>query len=377
MSITVCLSADTVGCPEAGGHLWAYLNWALGLRALGCEVIWLEQVSASVPTHKVRENVAVVRSHLRPYGLSERVALSARTGEPLSREVAEGYLDLTAATEADLLLELRYDTPSEVVGRFRRSALLDIDPGLLQIWMSTGGISAAPHDVYFTIGETVGQPGGCFPDGGLTWHYTPPCVVLDWWSPHPAAEDAAFTTVSSWFQNEWVEEAGNWYRNDKLSGFLPFLELPRCSEQPLELALSLAENDDAERRALRKRGWRVRDAEEVASTPGDYQHYIQNSRGEFSCAKPSCVRLQNAWISDRTLCYLASGKPAVVQHTGPSRFLPEAAGLFRFRTLEEAARGLETVVADYERQCRLARMLADEYFDARQVVKGVLEQALA
>jgi hypothetical protein len=91
--------------------------------------------------------------------------------------------------------------------------------------------------------------------------------------------------------------------------------------------------------------------------------------------KPSCVRLQNAWISDRTLSYLASGKPAVVEHTGSSRFLPDAAGLFRFRDVEEAARSLETVAADYPRQCRLARALAEQYFDARKVVRRMLERA--
>src|SRR5207253_506127 len=135
-------------------------------------------------------------------------------------------------------------------------------------------------------------------------------------------------------------------------------------------------NDDAGRMARRKRGWGVRDAEEVASTPGDYQRYVQASQGEFSCAKPSCVRLQNAWVSDRTLCYLASGKPAVVQHTGPSRFLPDAAGMFRFRDLAEAVRGLETAAADHDRQAALARALAEEHFDARKVAGSLLERAL-
>ena len=115
----------------------------------------------------------------------------------------------------------------------------------------------------------------------------------------------------------------------------------------------------------------------MACTPVEYQRYIQESRGEFSCVKPSCLRLQNAWISDRTLCYLASGKPAVVEHTGQSRFLPDASGLFRFRSLEEAARSLELVASDYESQCQLARQLAEEYFDATKVVGHVLERALA
>jgi hypothetical protein len=127
---------------------------------------------------------------------------------------------------------------------------------------------------------------------------------------------------------------------------------------------------------LQDRGWRVRDAWEITGTPWGYRRYIQSSLGEFSCAKPSYVRLQNAWISDRTLCYLASGKPAVVQYTGASRFLPDREGLFRFRDIEEAAICLDLAASDYERQCRLARMLAEEYFDARKVVARVLERAL-
>src|SRR5207244_13360308 len=119
----------------------------------------------------------------------------------------------------------------------------------------------------------------------------------------------------------------------------------------------------------------IRPSWEVSRTPEAYRTYIQQSKGEFSCAKPSCMLLQNAWISDRTLCYLASGKPAVVQHTGASRFLPDAEGLFRFRTVEEAARALSAVESDYEHHSRLARELAEE-FDSRQVVARVLERAL-
>src|SRR5207247_4166830 len=124
----------------------------------------------------------------------------------------------------------------------------------------------------------------------------------------------------------------------------------------LELAVNLGPDGDEcvirERDALMAHGWRLRKAHVVASTPWAYQRYIQDSRGEFSCAKPSCLNLQNAWISDRTLCYLASGKPAVVQHTGPSRFLPDADGLFRFRSIEEAAHALSAAESDYEGHCR-------------------------
>lgn len=373
MSLTVCLAANTLNYPEGGGHFWVYLNWALGMRALGCRVIWLETVQPDQTALQVQALVASLKSRLQRYGLAECVALCPATGDRLAEGAAKGCLE---DPDADLLLNLQYSLHPDVVRRFRRSALIDIDPGLLQIWWSGGHIDVAKYDMYFTIGETVGRPGARFPDAGRQWHYTPPCVALSAWPACSAPLEAPFTTVSHWYEDEWVEDAGGYYRNDKRSGFEPFLDLPRHTAQPLELALCLADDEEDDRRELQERGWRVRQAYSVTSTPWDYQGYIQGSRGEFSCVKPSCVRLANAWVSDRTLCYLASGKPAVVQHTGPSRFLPDADGLLRFRSMDEAVRALESAEVDYERHCRSARMLAEEYFDARKVVAKVLERAL-
>ena len=376
VSLTIWLSARTLKHSTAGGHFWVYLNWALGLHALGCKVVWLEPIDHNTSVLEARTMVDVLKSRLEPYGLDKCLALCSWTSEPISSDVSEGCLDLEDIGKADLFLNLAYGIPLTVVGRFRRSALVDIDPGLTQIWLSKRQMSVARHDMYFTIGETVGQNGARFPDCGLDWQYTSPCVALDWWPICPAPLGATFTTVSSWWMNEWVEDADGWYRNDKRSGYLPFLDLPHHTTQPLELALCL-NGEETERATLLERGWKLREAWEGTSTPWDYQRYIQGSLGEFSCVKPSCVRLQNAWISDRTLCYLASGKPAVVQHTGPSRFLPDAAGLFRFRNLDEAVRDLDIVAADYDQQCRLARALAEEHFDARKVVQRVLERSIA
>lgn len=373
MATTIWLAAKTLDVPKAGGALWAYLNWALGLRALGCEVIWLEAAKAGTPAAQLRAAVASLKSRLERYGLADAVALCSWTGQSLPSEATHGCVDLDAASTADLLLNLAYDIPAQVVGRFRRSALVDIDPGLTQIWMSQGGMTVAPHDVYFTIGETVGRSGALFPDCGLTWHYTPPAVFLTAWPPTGAGPAAPYTTVTNWWGG-WMDFQGENYGNRKRDGFFPFLDLPRRTSVPLELAISYVEPDLA---LLRERGWRVSDALVVAGTPADYQRYVQASRGEFSCAKPSCVRLQNAWISDRTLCYLASGKPAVVQHTGPSRILPETSGLFRFRDPEQAVRYLETAMADYAVHSRLARALAENHFDAEKVGRAVLERALA
>src|SRR5262245_59107433 len=163
MALTVCLATNTLSYPQGGGHLWVHLNWALGLRSLGCNVIWLEMVSPSTPPARLQAWIAALISHLGGYGLDGCVALASPSSKPLPRRLLYGCLDLEAACEADLVLSLRYDMRQDVVGRFRRSALLDIDPGELQVWLSTGTISIARHDLYFTIGETVGQPGALFP----------------------------------------------------------------------------------------------------------------------------------------------------------------------------------------------------------------------
>ena len=375
MSITVCIApAKTLDYPNGGGHLWAYLNWALGLRALGCKVIWLEFVPPSTPAEEIRANIAALKIRLETYGLVNCLALHSWTNEPLPPELTMASLSLDDAAGADLLLELRYNTPLQVVKRFRRSALVDLDPGLLQTWMSKGQVYVAPHDVYFTIGETVGQPGAQVPDIGLRWNYTPPCVALDWWPPCKISGKAPFTTVVHWYAGGWIIDDPR--PDNKQTAFLPFLDMPLVTGHEMELALDLKPEDD-QRSTLEGHGWRLVDAHAVASTPRDYQRYIQESFGEFSCAKPSYVRLETAWVSDRTLGYLASGKPAVVQHTGRSRFLPDAAGLFRFRDVESAACAIKRVVIDYDRQCKLARALAEEYFDASKVVATVLERALS
>jgi hypothetical protein len=375
MSPTICLATnDTLRWPKAGGFLWVFLNWALGLRALGCRVMWLERITADLSAKEVPNLILNLKTCLEAYGLENCLALSWETEPPVPSDVFDGCLTFEEAREADLLLNLAYDIP--FVGLFRRSAFVDIDPGLTQIWIDVYGMKISRHDTYFTIGETVGEPGALFPDCGLRWHYTPPPVHLPVWPQSAAAPTAAFTTITNWWAREWMEYQGETYDNGKRAGFLPFLDLPRQTNKPLELAVCLGEDSTEDRAMLHKHGWRVEEAWDVTSTPWDYQRYVQDSLGEFSCVKPSCVRLQNAWISDRSLCYLASGKPVVVQHTGPSRFLPDRGGLFRFRDFDEAAQCLDAVVTDYDYQCRLARNLSEEHFNAKTVISRVLERAL-
>jgi hypothetical protein len=387
MTLTVCLApGNTVAYPRGGGHFWVYLHWALGLRALGCRVIWLEGIDLgdgdSSPGARrrrrggdPRECVATLKARLAPYDFADALALCSLNGEGLPGDLANGCLDLDAATEADLLLNLWHSLPAAVVRRFRRSALIDTDPGLLQIWMTTGDVCVAPHHRYFTIGETVGTPAARFPDCGVTWHYTPPPIFLPEWPAVAPDGPAPYTTVAHWWGGTF-QYNGTVFCNEKRAAFLEYLDLPTRTPVQLELSVCLAEYAEQYRRVMEPKGWRLREAWDVTSTPDDYRAYVQRSRGEFSCAKPAYVTLETAWVSDRTLCYLASGKPAVVQYTGPSRILPDAEGLFRFRTIDEAARALAAAEADYERHCRLARALVVQHCDARRVVTSVLERAL-
>jgi len=366
MSLTVCLAPRScLPYPNGGGYLWIFLNWALGLRAAGCNIIWLEGIPPGLGPDRVQGLTEALKERLRPYGFADALALYAASGQDVPATVAPGCLDLAAAVEAELLLNFRYSLTREVVGRFRRSALVDIDPGLLQMWIAKDLIDVAKHGTYLTIGEQVHDP-------GRTWHHVPPCVSLDWWPPRPAPAEAPFTTVAHWYASGWVDADET--ADDKRSGFLPLLDLPRSVSRPLELALDLPAGDP-QARLLEARGWRVRDAHIVAGTPWDYQRYVQDSLGEFSCAKPAYRHLGNAWLSDRTLCYLASGKPAVVEYTGPSAFLPDDGGLLRFRGPEEAAVLLERAIDDYANQSALARALAEEHFDARRVAARALELA--
>jgi len=320
---------------------------------------------------------------MEQHGLGARVILYVTQSKKFTPEAPTEYVNMTREEaeaifeRADLLVNFHYAISPGLLARFRRTALVDIDPGLLQFWISRGQLSVPRHDFYFTISENVGRPGGKIPDCGLGWIPIRPAVCLERWPYRFDPRCEAFTTVSIWDSGDWVVDSDETYENTKRVAFLEYAGLPRLTSQPLELALFLRrEHELAEKEDLEGRGWRIRHSREVAATPELYQAYIQQSRGEFSCAKRSCMKFQNAWVSDRTICYLASGKPVVVQDTGPSAFLPNGEGMFRFRTPRQAAEAFEAINADYERHCRAARNLAETYFDARQAAEKILSHAL-
>jgi len=384
MATVVLSSFDVANFPEGGGHFWVYMQYVQGLFRLGCEVYWLEQFRRGEHPDRDSRAMATFFERMARFGLAGRILLYTvgdGEGGPIeyvgvTRHEAEAVL-----RRADLVLNFHYAIDPRILACARRAALVDIDPGLTQLWISTGQLRVPPHDVYFTIGETVGTAAARFPGCGLRWVHIHPPVCLELW---PYVHDpccVAFTTIAGWWSGKWVKviEGGKEVctDNNKRVSFLEYATLPEMTSQPLELALLLAGGDVEDRRLLERHRWRVRDAREVASSPERYQGYIQGSRGEWSCAKPFFVRLQNAWVSDRTVCYLASGKPVVVQHTGPSAHLPNGEGMFRFSTLDEAAAAFDAINSDYERQCRAAREIAVTHFDAKQVLTRILSETLS
>ena len=379
MGATVVLSAfDVLQFPQGGGHFSAFLQYVHGLRAQGCEVWWLERLSScgehDADVRKARE----LSARLGAAGLPDRLIVYA--GE---REQERAWLTLepdeaeAVIARADLLLNFFYELDAEMLARFRRTALVDIDPGLLQMWIAEGELEVRAHDLHFTTGETVGTAAAAFPSCGIEWTHIRPPVSTEQWPLAREQPARGFTTVSSWWSDEWAADGrGGFYDNSKRASFMDYVELPKRVPVALELSLSVDESEGEDMEMLRGNGWRVNRASEVTATPAAYHDYVRGSAGEFSCAKPSCMHLQNAWVSDRTICYLASGRPAVVQDTGPNRYLDGGSGVLRFSTPEEAQGALEEVHGDYAHHCAAAREIAVAHFDARKVAGEILDAAL-
>ncbi len=371
-----------------GGHAWVFLNWALGLRALDCKLVLLEQLGKNADFEALPGQLQRLNVDFQALGLDVEMVFVVRPEH--EERYAAIQVDLVerglsgivrpwqeAAADVDVLLNFRYLLPEHVVRSFQRSALIDIDPGLLQCWIHEGQLAPVSHDIYFSIGETVGQPGALFPDCGITWNFSPAVVHLESWPVlAPPASDAPYTTVTNWWGKYEVLN-GETIGNYKRTFFMDCLDLPSRIDARIELAMHHEEGQPSEMDMLRSHGFGARAASEVSRTPFAYRDYIGSSRGEFSCAKPSCMLLQNAWISDRTLCYLASGRPAIVQHTGPSRMLPEMEGLLRFHDVDGAERCLKAVESNYEHHAAAARALAEEHFAADKVLRQLLERAMA
>jgi hypothetical protein len=254
--------------------------------------------------------------------------------------------------------------------------LIDTDPAFTQVRHLTDPSMyrrAAEHNVHFSFAESIASGGSSIPDDGFSWQATRQPVVLDLWPMSDGPASGSFTTVMQWDSYPSVSFDGFRY-GMKSESFIMVRDLPGRVTVPLELALG---GSTAPRRELSDLGWRVVDPLSVTRDPWTYQDYLQNSLGEFSIAKHGYVASRSGWFSERTACYLAIGRPAVVQDTGFSRHIPCGAGLWAFHDDVSAIDAIQRVGANYRKECGAAREIAQEYFNSQKVLHSLLERALS
>ena len=377
---TVVVAGALANKPGNGGEAWVRLSWVLGLRRLGYDVLFVEQLSpaacvgsdgAPAPVAGSR-NLAFFREIVDRFGLTSSASLIYDDGAELFG-VPEGDLLARAATAVALFNLSGHLTYEPLLRRLSRKIYVDLDPGFTQYWHASGQpLGLDHHDEHLTVGGNVGTEACPIPTRGIRWQPVRPPVVLDEWTPG-RGDAHRFTTVGGW---RGAYGPITWEGRTfglKVHEFRKLVQLPHQAAGTFEIALDIHPADATDRARLERHGWQIVDPRCVASDPDAYRDYVRGSGAEFSVAQGIYVETNSGWFSDRTAAYLAAGRPALVQDTGFSRTLPTGEGLLCFTSLEEAVAGAREIRRAYERHSRAARALAEAYFDSDAVLGGLLD----
>lgn len=374
----VIVSGALANKPLNGGNAWSRLSWILGFKKLGFEVCFIEQIgrdgcvdhTGSVSSFASSVNLAYFQSTMARFGLSQSSALIYRDGE----EVCGLALDklVTLARKASLLFNMSgHLTLPGIKDKIGCKLYYDDDPGFTQFWHAdhNPGARLWDHDFYFTIGENIGKPECAIPTGNINWRHTRPLVDLEAWPVMSQKSLDRFTTIASWRGAYGpIQHNGKTY-GLKVHEFRKFIDLPQRSGHCFEIALQIHPADKKDLDSLLAYGWRISDPKDEAGSPDNFCRFVQWSGAEFSVAQGVYVDTNSGWFSDRTVRYLASGKPALVQDTGFSLNYPVGEGLVAFRNIGEALEGVERIARDYKRHCLAARNLAERHFDSSKVIR--------
>jgi len=374
------LVSGTIGLSGLGGPAWAVLQYLLGFRALGHEVFYVEDCGRSSWayiweteewTHELDYPAAYVNACLDPFGFGDRWIYRDNyrsLGMPL-----DCFLGVCARADLLLMRATPFWTWRAEYEKPRRRAFLDVDPGFTQIILAIGdrgwleGVARAERR--FTYGQHIGQPGCPAPDASGPWLKTRPPVFLPEW-PVADGEGTHFTSVMRWQGFKEVTWNGVAYgQRDK--EFPAYLDLPRRTAQKFLIAQMGAKPE-----LLTGHGWEVALGEVVSRTPASYREFIAQSRAEFSVPKNGYVQMRGGWFSDRSVCYLASGRPVLIEDTGLADWLPIGEGLLTFRNADEALAGVAAVNVDYPRHRRAARRIAEEHFATDKVLPRLIEEGM-
>lgn len=382
---TVIVSNVIANKPNNGGNAWVVLSWVLGLQRLGCRVFFVEQIApqscfdenGTQTSFAESENLRYFRSVTEKHLPPASAALLCDDEQTWGL----GYDELCdVASQADLLVNISGHLADPMLfSLVKQKAYVDLDPGFTQFWQASGTPAARldGHDAYFTVGENIGSVDCGIPTCGFAWKGIRQPVVLDDWPETAEVEPTApFTTIASWRGALGRVSNGGKTYGVKAHEFRRFLELPTLTQRPFEVALEIYAGDYADRERLISAGWRLVDPRDRVAGPDAFRQYVTQSKAEFSPAQGIYVETNSGWFSDRTVRYLATGRPALVQDTGFSRNLPVGEGLIPFRTLEEAVAGVERIASDYDHHSRAARRVAQECFDSDKVLSTLLEESL-
>ncbi|GIW77292.1 MAG: hypothetical protein KatS3mg104_2355 [Phycisphaerae bacterium] len=388
-----------VGQFPLGGVAWDYFHYVLAFHELGHEVYYHEDTNTWPYNPSIRQpsadgvyNARFIQSFFEKHApeLSDRwhyrllqdrcFGMSKQAFDDIARG-ADLYLNVSGVCRL----------PESLSSRCRR-VFLDSDPGYnqfgLQELLDTEGPDAKryvevarDHDVHLTYAENIGHPDCQLPDCGIRWIPTRPVVTLGNWKSGlqtPPDHRQSLTTVMTLDLSK--EPKRLHYRGvdyfDKRVEFERFIGLPR-RVPGISLVLAIGNNNDQTIRPLQENGWEVTDAHDASLTPEAYQEFIFKSLGEWSIAKNVYAATNSGWFSCRTCCYLASGRPAVVQDTSWSRYIPSGSGVFAFRTMEQAVAGLESVARDPVKEGKNAYEIAREYLAADRVIDPMLQAVFA
>jgi hypothetical protein len=366
---------ETSRWPEFAGSTWVRLQYMLGFAQLGVESYWVDRISSFDPlTHPHSLDYLAERfdDTARQFGFQDRYCIVYNEGERYVGLSESSFNNL--AGSAGLLVNISgHLPPDSPLMRVPRRAYVDVDPGFTQIWATQMDMGLARHNFFFTIGQNVGTPRFKIPLDGINWRTMVPPVCLEHWPVRSDPDCTRIGTVGDWRGSQHAIHEGEYY-GGKRREYIELLHLPKAAGVSPELALCIGTEDWEDIGLLHASRWKVLDPFLYAGDPQSYRSFIQLSRSKFSAAKSGYVKSNSGWISDRTACYLASGKPALVQSTGCEWKFPEQQGLVTFRNLEEAAAGLKAIDSDYLNHCRAARRLAEEHFDSSIVLGEVLSQ---
>jgi hypothetical protein len=378
---TIVLAGSVAQKPGYGGHTWVFLQYLMGFRKLGWDVLFLDQLEPELCVDSAgtrcpiesSENLRYFLEVMESFELNGSYALLYDQGRHTVGLSRPEILERTARSGL-LLNVMGFLSDAEILDRAGKRVFLDIDPGFGQMWQELGlhPMFKGHHD-YVTIGENVGRPGCSIPTCGLKWITTPQPIHLDHWEPS-VSMTRGFTTVASWrgaygpvpFQGKTF--------GLRVHEFRKFAALPALTSERFELALDIHGADSADRNLLETNGWRLANPRIIAGDPWRYRSYIRDSTAEFMVAKNMYVDTRCGWFSDRSICYLASGKPVLTQDTGLQDLYPTGEGLLVFDSLEEAISGVERVSKDYRAHASAARSLACEHFDSEKVLKKLLNK---